>query len=146
MQQQRQMAVPVQPVRKRPMEAVLTWWAQDTGMWGAGYGRFTAGVNPLLWKAIEERRLIRVRYNNRERIIEPHDYGVHKGVVKLLAYQVAGSSKHKLPNWRWLEEDSMSDIELLNERFGGGRPSDSGEHHRWEKLFIRVRPDDKRRK
>lgn len=103
-------------------------------------------VNPLLRKAIEERRLIRLRYNDQERIIEPHDYGVHKGIVKLLAYQVAGSSNHKLPNWRWLEEDSISNIELLSKRFAGGRPSESGEHHRWEKLFIRVKPDDKRRK
>lgn len=103
-------------------------------------------VNPLLWKAIEERRLIRLRYNERERIVEPHDYGVQNGVVKLLAYQVDGSSNHKLPNWRWLEEDSMSDIELLSERFAGGRPTESGEHHRWEKLFIRVKPSSKRRK
>jgi len=103
-------------------------------------------VNPLLWKAIEERRLIRLRYKDRERIVEPHDYGVHNGVLKLLAYQVAGASNHKLPNWRWLEENSISDIELLSERFAGGRPTESGEHHRWEKLFIRVKPDDKRRK
>lgn len=103
-------------------------------------------VNPLLWRAIEETRLIRLRYKDRERIIEPHDYGVRKGVVKVLAYQVAGSSNHKLPNWRWLEEDSMSNIELLSERFAGGRPTDSGEHHRWEKLFIRVKPDDRGRK
>jgi len=103
-------------------------------------------ANPLLCTAIEERRLIRLRYNDRERIVEPHDYGVHKGVVKLLAYQVGGSSSHKLPNWRWLEEDSISDIELLSERFAGGRPTESREHHKWEKLFIRVKPDDKRRK
>jgi hypothetical protein len=103
-------------------------------------------VNPLLCKAIEERRLIRLRYDDRERIVEPHDYGVHNGVVKLLAYQVGGSSSHKLPNWRWLEEDSMSDIELLSESFAGGRPTESGGHHRWEKLFIRVKPHDKRRK
>jgi predicted DNA-binding transcriptional regulator YafY len=103
-------------------------------------------VNPVLYKAIEERRLIRLRYNDRERIVEPHDCGVHKGVVKLLAYQVGGSSSHKLPNWRWLEEDSMSDIELLSESFAGGRPTESGEHHRWEELFIRVKPHDKRRK
>jgi len=100
-------------------------------------------VNPLLYQAIEQRRLIRLRYKNRERIVEPHDYGVHNGVVKLLAYQVAGSSNHKLPNWRWLEEDLISDLELLSGRFVGGRPTASGEHHRWEKLFIRVKPDDK---
>jgi hypothetical protein len=26
--------------------------------------------------------------------------------------------------------------------FGGGRPTESGEHHRWEKLSIRVKADD----
>jgi hypothetical protein len=104
-------------------------------------------INPLLWKAIEEKRLIRLRYKDRERIIEPHDYGVHNGLVKVLGYQVAGSSNHKLPNWRWMEEDLMSDIELLNRTFAGGRgPSKSGKNHRWEKLFIRVKPADKPRK
>lgn len=103
-------------------------------------------ANPLLKKAIEERRLIRLRYKDRERIVEPHDYGIHKGVVKLLAYQVGGSSNHKLPNWRWLEEDSISHIELLSGRFAGGRQTESGEHHEWEKLYIRVKPADKRAK
>lgn len=100
-------------------------------------------INPLLWKAIEEKRLIRVRYKDRERIVEPHDYGIHNGLVKLLGYQVAGSSSHPLPSWRWMEEPLMSDIELLNRRFAGGRGTESGKHHRWQKLFIRVKPPDK---
>ena len=78
-------------------------------------------VNPLLRKAIEERRLIKVRYKDRERIVEPHDYGIHNGSAKLLGYQIAGSSSHKLPSWRWMEEDLMLDVELLNRRFAGGR-------------------------
>ncbi len=79
-------------------------------------------VNLLLWKAIEEKCLVRLRYKNRERIIEPHDYGIHNGLAKVLGYQVAGSSSHKLPSWRWMEEHFMSDIELLDRRFAGGRP------------------------
>lgn len=101
---------------------------------------FDAAVNPLLWKAIDEKRLIRVRYKDRERIVEPHDYGIHNGLAKILGYQVAGSSSHALPSWRWMEEHLMSNIELLNRKFAGGRPSESGKHHSWQKLFIRVKP------
>lgn len=99
-------------------------------------------VNPLLWKAIKEKRLIRLRYKDQERIVEPHDYGIRNGLAKILAYQVAGSSSQKLPSWRWMEEHLMSEIELLNRRFAGGRPTKSGKHHTWEKLFIRVKPAD----
>jgi hypothetical protein len=57
-------------------------------------------INPLLWKAIEEARLVRLRYKNKDRIVEPHDYGIHNGTVKLFAYQVGSSSRHQLPDWR----------------------------------------------
>jgi putative DNA-invertase from lambdoid prophage Rac len=103
-------------------------------------------INPQLWKAIDETRLIRLIYKNRERIVEPHDYGIHNGTAKLLGYQVAGSSSHKLPDWRWMEEDLISDIHILNRTFPGGRPTPSGKHHKWDKLFIRVKPADKGRK
>jgi hypothetical protein len=46
-------------------------------------------INPLIWTAIEQKRLLRFRYKNRERIVEPHDYGIHKGLIKLFGYQVA---------------------------------------------------------
>ena len=41
---------------------------------------------------IEQTRLLRLRYRNKDRIVEPHDYGEHNGVIKLLAYQLGGSS------------------------------------------------------
>jgi putative DNA-invertase from lambdoid prophage Rac len=107
---------------------------------------FEPNINPQLWKAIDETRLIRLVYKNRERIVEPHDYGIHNGAAKLLGYQVAGSSSHKLPDWRWMEEDLISDIQILNRTFPGGRPTPSGKHHKWGKLFIRVKPTDKDRK
>jgi hypothetical protein len=101
-------------------------------------------INCLLWKAIKEKRLIRLRYKDRERIVEPHDYGVHKGLSKLLGYQVAGSSSHKLPSWRWMEEELISDIHLLDRTFPGGRFVPSGKHHKWDKLFIRVESANKK--
>ena len=99
-------------------------------------------INPLIWAAIEQRRLLRFRYKDRERIVEPHDYGIHNGVIKLFGYQVGGSSSHKLPDWRWAEQDLISDIQLLDRTFPGGRPTRSGKHHKWDKLFIRVKPAD----
>ena len=76
-------------------------------------------INPLIWQAIEEKRLLRFRYKDRERIVEPHDYGIHKGLIKLFGYQVAGSSSQPLPNWRWAEQDLISDLELLDRTFAG---------------------------
>jgi hypothetical protein len=100
-------------------------------------------INPLLWQAIQQKRLIRLVYKGRKRIIEPHDYGIHNGVVKLLAYQIGGSSTHKLPAWRWMDEELISDIEILDRTFPGGRPTQYGRHHIWDRLFIRVKPPDK---
>lgn len=97
-------------------------------------------INPLICTAIEQRRLVRLRYKNKERIVEPHDYGVHKGVPKLLAYQLRGKSSHPLPNWRWMEEELISEVELLDETFAGGRVTPTGNHNIWDKLFIRVKP------
>src|SRR5579863_2724178 len=104
-----------------------------------------ASVNLQLWKAIEQRRLIKVRYQGKPRILEPHDYGIHKSVAKLLVYQVGGLSSHKLPGWRLTDESLMRDIELLDRQFAGGRPGSPGEHQKWDKLFIRVKPAEPKR-
>jgi hypothetical protein len=69
--------------------------------------------------------------------------GVHNGTVKLLTYHVRGESSQKLPNWRWMGTVLISDLQLLSESFPGGRPSKSSKHHKWDKLFIRVKAADK---
>src|SRR6266851_112273 len=99
-----------------------------------------SNVDEALRAAIEQKRLIQLFYRNKSRIVEPHDYGVHKGSVKLLGYQVGGFSSGRLPNWRWMEVNSISDIHLLNRTFPGGRPNPSGKHHEWDQLFLRVKP------
>jgi hypothetical protein len=99
-------------------------------------------VDELLRLAIEQRRLVRLVYHDKSRIVEPHDYGIYKGSRKLLGYQVGGSSSGKLPNWRWMEVDSISDLDLLNRTFPGGRPIPSGKHHQWDQVFLRVKPPE----
>ena len=101
-----------------------------------------AKIDELLRAAIQQKRLVELIYKEKTRILEPHDYGVHNGSVKLLGYQVGGSSSGRLPNWRWMEVDSISDLHLLNRTFRGGRPGRSGKHHGWDQLFLRVKPPE----
>ena len=100
-------------------------------------------LDQLLRTAIEQTRLLRLRYRSKGRIVEPHDYGVHKGVIKLFTWQIAGSSTRPLPGWRWMEIDQISGAGMLDQTFPGGRPTPSGKHHKWDILFIRVKPAKK---
>jgi predicted DNA-binding transcriptional regulator YafY len=99
-------------------------------------------LDELLRAAIQQTKLLRLRYRNKDRIVEPHDYGQHNGVIKLLTWQISGSSNGPLPGWRWMEIEQISDAHLLNRTFSGGRPTPSGKHHKWDNLFLRVKPPD----
>jgi hypothetical protein len=39
-----------------------------------------------------------------------------------------------------MKADEIADLELLDQSFPGGRPTASGKHLKWNKLFIRVKP------
>jgi len=88
--------------------------------------------------------MLRLIYHNKERTIESHDHGILNGSLQLLGYQVAGSSSRPLPNWLLMKTDEIIDLELLDRTFPGGRPTASGSHIKWEKLFIRVKPASER--
>ena len=75
-------------------------------------------VHQLILTAIHERRLLRFLYHDKDRIVEPQDYGIQKGVVHLFTYQTAGeSSSSRLPDWRKFAVMSMSNVELLDDHF-----------------------------
>lgn len=95
---------------------------------------------PQIVKAIEETRMMRLMYHDKERILEPHDHGILNRSVQLLGYQTAGSSTRPLPNWLLIKTDGISDLILLDQTFPGGRPSSKGEHIKWDVLFVRVKP------
>jgi hypothetical protein len=96
----------------------------------------------LLRRAIEEKRLIQVIYHGKERIVEPHDYGIRNNTALLLAFQIAGSSSRQLPNWILMKVDEIEGIDPLGPTFPGRRPTPSGKHLKWTTLFIRVKPPD----
>jgi hypothetical protein len=41
-----------------------------------------------------------------------------------------------------MEIDQIFDTQLLDQTFSGGRPTSSGKHHKWGKLFLRVKAPD----
>jgi hypothetical protein len=97
-------------------------------------------LDQLLYRAVEKKHLLRFRYKGSERVVEPHDYGIQNGVVRLFCWQVDGQSKSPLPGWRLIDVANMQNCEMLDRQFGGNREAPSGKHHRWDKLFIRVGP------
>jgi hypothetical protein len=86
--------------------------------------------------------MVQLHYHRRSRILEPHDHGILKGSVQLLAYQVGGSSSRPLPNGILRKDKEITDIVLLDQPFPGGRPTALGRHLKWDRLFIRVKPQN----
>jgi hypothetical protein len=39
-----------------------------------------------------------------------------------------------------MKTNEITDLEVLDQSFPGGRPTASGKHRKWDKLFIRVKP------
>jgi hypothetical protein len=102
------------------------------------------GLDRLLCEAIQTKHLLRFRYKNQERIVEPHDYGIQNGIVRLFCYQVGGRSSSPLPGWRLVDVSEMQDCEMQQQRFGGNRETPSGKHHKWDDIFSRVAPPSNR--
>jgi WYL domain len=101
--------------------------------------RVPQDLHKLITAAIIHRRRIRFWYDGKERIAEPHDYGIQNGQTRLLIYQIGGhSSSGRLPAWRLIQVSRIENLEILDKGFAGNRPAPSGQHHHWDRLFIRV--------
>jgi hypothetical protein len=92
-------------------------------------------VDQLIRLAIRERRLIEFSLHGFKRTAEPHLYGVHKGVYQVLVYQTGGGSRSgRLPAWRRVDLDEISQLTVLEERFRGGRLA-VGRHKDWDQIL-----------
>ena len=97
-------------------------------------------MNDDLVQAIAEKRLIEFIYKTgRTRIVEPHDYGIRRGVECLLGFQISGGSQSGGSHgWKQFDVDEIRQLRVLERRFAGTR-ADSAQHHRtWDTLFARV--------
>jgi len=112
----------------------------DEGMTaGAERGCFSAVTDSLIRRAITEKKLLRFSLDGGARIAEPHDYGVRKGKVQLLVFQLSGTGRSgRLPDWRWVDLSRATDFAVLEQSFPGRRQAPSENRVAWELLFLRV--------
>ena len=98
-------------------------------------------MDARLRHAIEEQRLVEIRYKQRTRIAELHDYGHQKGVDRLLIYQLmaTGSRPGHEVGWRLLDVPKIESLKVLDARFQGSRQERDQDHHTWDVLYARVR-------
>lgn len=91
--------------------------------------------------AIAHRRLIQLTYSGAVRIAEPHDYGVHKGRVRLLVYQQSSSGSgapSRARGWRLLDVDEIEQCEVQSQSFSGSRGHQHQHHYAWDVVYARV--------
>jgi len=95
-------------------------------------------MNTDLVRAIREKRLIEFTYKSSAvRIAEPHDYGIQKGIERLLAFQLSESARTER-GWRDLHLADIHNLRVLEQRFAGSRGDSSQKHRTWDVLFARV--------
>jgi hypothetical protein len=80
-------------------------------------------MNTIL-DAISQHRLLGFMYGGFYRIVEPYILGVYKTKVQLLCYQIGGqSSSGRLPEWRRMSINEITELQPLNGSFMGARPT-----------------------
>jgi hypothetical protein len=102
----------------------------------------SSSVDARVRFAIEHKRLLRLVYLGKARVVEPHDYGLQKGTPKLLVYQryeIATSRQRQAPVWRTLEVPKFESCEVLEDTFPGSRRTSNQRHHTWDALYARVK-------
>ena len=100
-----------------------------------------SSLDKMIRSAIGRKRLLRVRYKGRLREAEPHDYGMQRGVERLLVYQLRGTPPtpgRSVTGWRLLDLPKIEDCEVLNESFAGSRGHLHSKRLIWEVLYMRV--------
>jgi hypothetical protein len=101
----------------------------------------TGSIDEQLRFAIANKLLIQASYGGGVRVLEPHDYGVQKGVQRLLAYQVrrtGGAPGRAITGWRLLDVSKIGDCVVLDETFPGSRGGSRLHHYKWDEVFARV--------
>ncbi|UKP01422.1 hypothetical protein [Nostoc sp. UHCC 0870] len=96
-------------------------------------------ITGLVKQAIMQKRLIEFYYQGLHRIAEPHILGLKDEVIQVLVYQVMGkSSSMKLPDWRRMNVDDMSGLQMLDETFSYKHSSLYDCHSSWDKILAIV--------
>jgi hypothetical protein len=89
--------------------------------------------------AILQRRLVEFKYHRSTRVLEPHVLGIHRGVKQLFGFQIDGQSRSgKLPDWRRFDVEKITEFNVLDDEFPGGRPYVPGRTAEFDVVSMRV--------
>lgn len=66
----------------------------------------------ILDEAIAQHKILSFSYETMNRTVEPYHYGILKGKQQLHAFQIAGESHGKIPQWRNFMLYKIKDIKL----------------------------------
>ena len=98
-------------------------------------------LNDRLRYAIENKHLIEVCYRGSMRVAEPHDFGVYKGIERLLVFQLRDSlheQAHHATGWRLLETSAIEECLVLEKNFPASRGQLHQSHLVWDIVYARV--------
>jgi hypothetical protein len=101
----------------------------------------SASVDGQLRFAIAGKRLLELTYKGSTRLVEPHDYGVQKGKVRLFAYQLRSTFVQpgkSAMGWRMLDVPSIERCVVTDQTFKGSRGTAEQSHNVWDVIYARV--------
>jgi hypothetical protein len=95
-----------------------------------------SSVDNIIRTAIANKNVIEFTYRGRQRIAEPHVYGIHNDRRQLLVYQTGGdSASGALPDWRRMNVDEIFSIRITPQTFDGNRSLASGKHSSFDNIL-----------
>lgn len=99
-------------------------------------------MEEIVKQGIRERKVVEFVYDDHQRVVEPHVYGIKNRRHGILAYQIGGSSSSGKLDWKRFYFDKISNMKITDEGFPGPRPYPSGEHSKWDTTIAIVREPD----
>lgn len=94
----------------------------------------------LIRSAMINRQLVEFVYDNHYVLGEPHVYGIKVNEIHLLVYQIDGQSNNvRLPKWRDVPAEKISNLHLLRYHFQGKRKSETNIQKEFDKVLEFVR-------
>jgi hypothetical protein len=93
---------------------------QQRGSWTAHAVEELTGTERLVLATLDH-RVVHLRYQGRDRVVEPHLLGLHEaGEPMLVAYQTGGTSQSgDVPGWRTFITTNVENVEIADEQFQG---------------------------
>lgn len=88
--------------------------------------------------AIANKKTISFKYNNLDRIVEPHHYGILNNVEQLHCYQTGGKSKSRsIPEWRNFKLEKIKDL-AVNDTVFTPRQSYNPSNSHYQNIIKRI--------